>query len=54
MPSHMQKKLYCFDTYVCVEKTFNLDICSKFLGNFEGILGNPGKIPRVGWKIRGV
>ena len=32
----------------------NLDISSKFWGNLEGIWGNPGEIPHVGWKIRGV
>ena len=25
--------------------------CSKFWGNLEGIWGNPGEIPQLGWKI---
>ena len=29
----------------------NLDICSKFWRNLEGILGNPGKISHIGWMI---
>ena len=32
----------------------NFDIYSKFWGNFEGIWGNPGEIPHIGWKIHGV
>ena len=43
MPSHIQKKLFCFNKYVCVEKSLNLDICSKFWGNFEGIWEILGK-----------
>ena len=29
-------------------KTLNLNICSNVQGNFEGILGSPGKIPHIG------
>ena len=35
-------------------RTLNEDISSKFWGNLEGIWGNPGEIPHVEWKIRGV
>ena len=31
---------------MCVGKTLNLDSCSKFWGNLEGIWGNPGEILR--------
>ena len=31
-----------------------MDSCSKFSGNIEGIWGNPGEIPHIGWKIPGV
>ena len=48
IPSQMQKKSFRFDKKVCVGENFNLGICSKFGGNFEGILGNPGKIPHIG------
>ena len=27
-----------------------MDSCSKFWGNLEGIWGNPGEIPHIGWK----
>ena len=37
-----------------MRKTLNLDIYSKFEGNFEGILENPGEIAHIGWKISGV
>ena len=50
----MQKKSFRFDKKVCVGKNLNLGICSKFWGNFEGILGNPGEIPHIGWKTLGV
>ena len=50
----MQKKSFRFDKQVCVGKPLNLGICSKSLGNFEGILGNPGEIPHIGWKTLGV
>ena len=30
-----------------------LNTCSKFWGNFEGILGNPEEIPHIGWELRG-
>ena len=50
----MKKKSFRFDKKVCVGNTLNLGICSKFLGNFEGILGNPGEIPHVGWKTLGI
>ena len=39
---------------MCVGKTLNMDSCSKFWGNLEGIWGNPGEIPQIGWKIPGV
>ena len=39
---------------MCVGKTLNMDSCSKFWGNLEGIWGNPGEIPHIGWKIPGV
>ena len=39
---------------MCVGKTLNMDSCSKFWGNLEGIWGNPGEIPHSGWKIPGV
>ena len=50
----MQKKSFRFDKKVCVGKNLNLGICSKFEGNFEGILRNPGEIPHIGWKTLGV
>ena len=50
----MQKKLFRFDKKVCVGNTLSLDTSSKFLGNFEGILGNPGEIPHIGRKTLGV
>ena len=28
---------------MCVGNTLNMDSCSKFWGNLEGIWGNPGK-----------
>ena len=36
---------------MCVGKTLNIDSCSKFWGNLEGIWGNPGEIPHIGWSI---
>ena len=36
---------------MCVGETLNMDSCSIFLGNLEGIWGNPGEIPHIGWKI---
>ena len=39
---------------MCVGKTLNMDSCSKFWGNLEGIWGNTGEIPRIGCKIPGV
>ena len=36
---------------MCVGETLNMDSCSKFWGNLEGIWGNPGEIPHIGWKI---
>ena len=39
---------------MCIGKTLNMDSCSKFWGNPEGIWGNPGEIPHIGWKIPGV
>ena len=39
---------------MCAGKTLNMDSCSKFWGNLEGIWGNPGEIPRIRWKIPGV
>ena len=50
----MQKRSFRFDKWVCVGKNLNLGICSKFWGNFEGIRGNPGEIPHIGWKTLGV
>ena len=32
-------------------KTLKFDISSQFWGKFEGIWGNPGEIPHIGWKI---
>ena len=39
---------------MCVGETLNMVSCSKFWGNLEGIWGNPGEIPQLGWKIPGV
>ena len=39
---------------MCVGETLNMDSCFKFYGNLEGIWGNPGEIPHIGWKIPGV
>ena len=39
---------------MCVGKTLNMDSCSKFWGNLEGIWGNPGEIPHIRWQIPGV
>ena len=39
---------------MCVGNTLNVDSCSKCWGNLEGIWGNPGEIPHIGWKIPGV
>ena len=36
---------------MCVGTTLNMDSCSIFWGNLEGIWGNPGEIPHIGWKI---
>ena len=36
---------------MCVGETLNIDSCSTFWGNLEGIWGNPGEIPHTGWKI---
>ena len=35
---------------MCIGKTLNMYSCSKFWGNLEGIWGNPGEIPHIGWK----
>ena len=32
-------------------RTLKFDIGSQFWGKFEGIWGNPGEIPHIGWKI---
>ena len=32
-------------------RTLKFDISSQFWGKFEGIWGNPGEIPHIGWKI---
>ena len=48
------QKSFLFDKKVCVGNTLSLDTSSKFLGNFEGILGNPGEIPHIGRKTLGV
>ena len=50
----MQKRLLRFDKKVILGKTLNLNICSNVCVNFERILGNPGEIPHIGWKIHGV
>ena len=34
-----------------VGATLNMESCSKFWENLEGILGNPPEIPHIGWKI---
>ena len=39
----MQKKSFRFDKKVFLGGTLNLDISSKFWGNFKGFWGNPGK-----------
>ena len=54
IPCQTQRQLFRFDKYVCVGKTLKMDSCSKFWGNLEGIWGNPGEIPHIGWKIPGV
>ena len=54
IPCITQKKLFRFEKYICVGKTLNMDSCSKFWGNLEGIWGNPGEIPHIGWKTPGV
>ena len=46
IPCKTQKKLFCFDEYMCIGKTLNMYSCSKFWGNLEGIWGNP----HIGWK----
>ena len=51
IPCKTQKKLFCFYKYMCVGKTLNMDSCSKFWGNLEGIWENPGEIPHIGCKI---
>ena len=43
-----------FDEYVCLGRTLNLDISSKFLENFKGIWEILGEIPHVRCEIRGV
>ena len=50
----MQKKSFRFDKKVCVGNALSLDTSSKLLGNFEGILGNPGEISHIGRKTLGV
>ena len=37
MPFQVQKKLFRFDKKVCVGRTQNLDISSKFWRDLEGI-----------------
>ena len=54
IPFKTQRNLFRFDKYMCVGMTFDVDSCSKFWGNLEGIRGNPGEIPHIGWKIPGV
>ena len=54
IPCKTQKKLFGFDKYMSVGKTLNMDSCSKLWGILEGIWGNPGEIPHIGWKIHGV
>ena len=39
----LQEKSFCFDKWIVLCKTLNKYICSTVGGNFEGILGNPGK-----------
>ena len=36
---------------MCIGETLNMDSYSKFWGNLEGLWGNPGEIPHIGWKI---
>ena len=50
----MQNKSFRFGKKVGIGSTLNLGICSKFWGNFEGILGIPGEIPHIGRKTLGV
>ena len=50
----MQEKSFRFGKKVCIGSTLNLGICSIFLWNFEGILGNPGEILHIGRKTLGV
>ena len=50
----IQKKSFCFDRWTVLCNTWNLNICSKVGGNFEGFLGNPREIPHIGCKILGV
>ena len=50
----MQKKSFRFDKKECVGNTLSSDTSSEFLGNFEGIWGNPGEIPHIGRKALGV
>ena len=50
----MQKKSFRFEKKVCIGNTLSLDTSSEFLGNFEGIWGNPGEIPHIGRKTLGV
>ena len=45
-----KRNRFVFGKKVCGRSTLNLGICSKFWGNFEGILGNPGEIPHIGGK----
>ena len=48
----MQGELFRFDEEVCVCRTLNSDISSKFWGKCE-FGGNPGEIPFIGWEISG-
>ena len=50
----VQKKLICFDKKLVRRNTLTLKISLNVWGNFEGILGNPGEIPRAGYRVRGV
>ena len=53
-PLKCKRNVFVLIKWVCVGKTLNMVICSKFWGNLEGIWGIPGEILHTGWKIPGV
>ena len=53
-PLKCKRNVFVLIKWVCVGKTLNMVIYSKFLGNLEGIWGMPGEILHIGWKIPGV